>query len=232
VTPPVQAAAAPQTKKEKVQAAFEKARPKIVLAIKAFEKPGSGETPISDRLERLEKLLNDTKSDQSDLAMSEFRELVAFIAPLLENRGAVPKDENQSKRMVQLQQSRNLWDMARKKLHARLQGVAAAVQKECQNEEEYDQADVKTKLKVGLIDALMNRLDTRLIDVLDQALNAENPDKRSAFEKQAIQLVAEYLAFVDTNPLVYEIDESGLIDKPIKPTMTNVLTELSNRLSA
>ena len=198
--------------------------------------PNSDEAPyraqILELVARIKSLLNDKSKDRSDEAMSVFRELVAVLRGVSRDRGEKPTDEEQSQRHVELQRCRLLWVQARKELHDRLQGVAAAVQKECQNEEEYDQADVKTKLKVGLIDALMNRLDTRLIDVLDQALNAEKPDKRSAFEKQAIQLVAEYLEFVDTNPLVYEIDESGLIDPTIKPKMTNVLTELSNRLSA
>jgi hypothetical protein len=231
--PPVaqpQASAAPNTKKEKVRAALEKARPKINLAIEKTEKD-KPEKPISKLLARIEELLDDTTGDQSDLAMSEFRALVALISPLLEDRGALP-EAKQSKRQVQLQQCRYLWETTRKKLHEKLQGLAASVETECQNPDEYDLADVKKKLKVELIDHVMDRLDKRLIDVLDQALNAEKREVRSAFEKQAVQLVAEYLEFVDTNPLVAQIDDNGLIDTKIKPTLTSVLGELSNRLSA
>jgi hypothetical protein len=214
------------TKAKKVKKSLKEIAAKIQAAIKA--KPQYAEQILA-LVGQVKECANNTKQDQGDLALSHFRELVALLAVALQDRGAVA-EEKQTSRLVMLQKSRVDWDTARKNLHAQLQDVAAVVKKECQNPDEYDAATVQEGCKK--LDIIMEKLDARLIGVLDQALNAKDGAVRGGFEKQAVALINEYLKTVNTDPMVRAVDESGLVAVPIQKSMAKLLGEMAGRLSA
>jgi len=214
------------TKAKKVKKSLKEIGAKIQAAIKA--RPQYSEQILS-LVEQIKTCANNTQQDQGDLALSHFRELVALLASVLQDRGAVA-EKDQSSRFVMLQKSRVDWDTARQNLHAELQQVAAAVKKECQNSDEYDVANVEEGCKK--LDVILEKLDARLILVLDQALNAKDIAVRGGFEKQAVALINEYLKTVNTDQTVKAVDESGLIAVPIQQSMSKLLTEMAGRLSA
>jgi hypothetical protein len=214
------------TKAKKVKKSLKEIGAKIQAAIKA--RPQYSQQILS-LVEQIKACANNTQQDQGDLALSQFRELVALLASVLQDRGAVA-EKDQTSRFVVLQKSRVDWDTARQNLHAQLQTVSAAVKKECENPDEYDVANVLEGCKK--LDVILERLDTRLIDVLDQALTAKDIGVRVGFEKQAVGLINEYLKTVTTDPTVKAVDESGLIAVPIQQSMSKLLSEMAGRLSA
>jgi hypothetical protein len=214
------------TKAKKVKKSLKEIGAKIQAAIKA--RPQYSDQILS-LVEQIKACANNTQQDQGDLALSQFRELVALLASVLQDRGAVA-EKDQTSRFVVLQRSRVDWDTARQNLHSELQQVAAAVKKECQNPEEYDAVNVEEGCKK--LDVILERLDTRLIGMLDQALNAKDIGVRSGFEKQAVALINEYLKTVNSDPTVKAVDESGLIAVPIQESMSKLLTEMAGKLSA
>jgi hypothetical protein len=214
------------TKAKKVKKSLKEVGPKIQQAITV--RPQYTDQILS-LVSQIKACANNTQQDQGDLALSLFRELVALLAVALQDRGAVA-EEKQTSRLVMLQKSRVDWDTARKNLHAQLQDVAAAVKKECQNPDEYDAATVQEGCKK--LDIIMEKLDARLIGVLDQALNAKDGAVRGGFEKQAVALINEYLKTVNTDPMVKAVDESGLVAVPIQKSMAKLLGEMAGRLSA
>lgn len=56
--------------------------------------------------------------------------------------------------------------------------------------------------------AMFDVLDTRLIDKLDEALNATDDIDRKRMQAQAQAITDEYLAFLDKDPLLAEIDDN------------------------
>jgi hypothetical protein len=236
-----------ETKPEKVKRALKEIKSKINKAIEVRDPkkkpplaspappgtPNSDEAPyraqILELVARIKDLLNDKSRDRSDEAMSVFRELVAVVRTALQDRGEVAQDAT-SDRTVMLQTSRLDWDSARKRLHADLQRVAAAVIQECGNPDEYDIAHVKERVKE--LDALLEALNEDLIVVLDQALNAADASSRTKLEQQAIQLVQQYTFVVENDPLVEAVDNNGLVNVSIRDSMSKVLKELDRRLAS
>jgi hypothetical protein len=217
--------AASSSNADKVRKALEDARPKIEQALAARPEL---KNEILALINRIKQELAAGR-DNGETATASFRELVTLLGSARKSEEA-PVAQGRSDRLVTLQRSRLDWDSARKRLHAQLQDVAGAVMEECEDPDEYDQVEVQEKVKT--LDTLMERLDTRLIDVLDQALNAEDVGQRGGFEKQAAGIIREYLTIVNTDPMVAAIDDSGLVSEPIKTSMTKVLSDLAGRLAS
>jgi hypothetical protein len=76
----------------------------------------------------------------------------------------------------------------------------------------------------------MDRLDTRLIAKLDEALNAQEPALRAQLNQQAKAIVGEYMAFVNEDPLMADVDDSGFVAVAVRKTALASLTLLSSKL--
>jgi hypothetical protein len=77
---------------------------------------------------------------------------------------------------------------------------------------------------------ILQKLDERLIDTLDEALNAKTPEDRSAHHAKASQIVNEYRAFVDSDPLVKQIDDYPIVKINVRGPLIQTLDELRERL--
>jgi hypothetical protein len=168
----------------------------------ALEKPDT-ETEVEDKIEApLKKPVpTDEKTDQAPKAKPE-------KAPSL----------------VVLQQTRLAWDQTRKTIQAELQKLEKSILTTCKADADIGPIDV------GILHSILRRLDTRLIDKLDQALNAADPGKRAALNLEAKGIVNEYLAFVNESPLMADIDDSGFVPVAIRTTAVAALNLLSSKL--
>lgn len=134
---------------------------------------------------------------------------------------------------VALQKSRLSWVQMRGSIEAQLkqldQGIKAAVREHNASAagDRYDEGEVALGLS-GLFKT-MGKLDTRLIDKLDEALNATDAAKRKGLHAQATSIVKEYIGFVAADPVIREIDQNGFIKTDIRGTVTRTLTELAGR---
>jgi hypothetical protein len=132
-------------------------------------------------------------------------------------------------------QTRLVWDATRKKVQTELEALAQAIRTTCRQwnedpnfEDEVDPNELEAGLKN--LNRILDKLDTRLIDKLDEALNAADPAQRQAKHVEAKGLVQEYLAFVNTDPLLAEIDDNGFTATKVRATVLAALTALSSKL--
>ena len=99
---------------------------------------------------------------------------------------------------------------------------------ECKDEPDF--ADIKANS--GVLDSLLDYLDERLIDKLDEALNAATAADRRALNTQALDIVKEYVEFVDNSILLVDISDNGFVQLPIKPMLNERLNHLAQKLGA
>jgi hypothetical protein len=130
--------------------------------------------------------------------------------------------------LVVLQQTRLAWDKTRKTIQAELQKLETAILTACEGDEEVDVAEISGRLK-GLY-TILDQLDTRLIDKLDEALNAPDAPQRDQLNQQAKSIVNEYLVFVNSDPLVADVDDSGFGAVAVRKTALSALNLLASKL--
>jgi len=142
--------------------------------------------------------------------------------------GSVPKVAAATGPKVVFQQTRLEWDTTRKQVRAELQKLEAKIVADCQGES--DIADIQAGTKN--LYTLLEVLDERLIDKLDEALNATEAAQRQRLHLQAREIVDEYIEFIDTDDLVADIDSNGFVDVAVRSTLTRTLNALASKLAA
>jgi len=128
--------------------------------------------------------------------------------------------------MVVLQQTRLEWDKTRKTIQAEIKKLEDSILASAAADEEVGAEGVD----LGSLNNILNQLDTRLIDKLDEALNAEDPGQRQQYNLQAKNIIGEYMTFVNSNALMADIDESGFTPVAVRKTAVEALTNLSSQL--
>ena len=78
-----------------------------------------------------------------------------------------------------------------------------------------------------LITQGLDGLDERLIDKLDEALNAADPKQRQARQQEAKVILGDYKAFVANDPLLAGISETG---SALTQHLSGVLADLDSKL--
>ncbi|MDY0744408.1 hypothetical protein SNE35_07815 [Paucibacter sp. R3-3] len=152
----------------------------------------------------------------------------------LDEAEALLKSPSTPRSLVQMQASRLAWDSLRKNVQAQLQKLEASVLEAVRKhnadesaEDEYDETGVATSVKS--LYAMLDTLDTRLIDKLDEALNAEGAE-RDRLNAEAAGIAREYQAFVDSDPLIQEIDANGFVPTNIRAELQRTLGQLHAQL--
>jgi hypothetical protein len=69
---------------------------------------------------------------------------------------------------------------------------------------------------VKKLDRILEELDESLIDILDRALNAADIGERTALHEQSRTILARYIQFVDSDPLLAALDHN-----PFTPLATH-----------
>ncbi len=129
---------------------------------------------------------------------------------------------------VVFQQSRLAWDTVRKKTHTDIEALKAAILKES----ERDQRLSLIRAGLSRLDRILERLDTRLSDKLDEALNAPTPEQRQHLNGEASRIVGEYRGFVETEPLMEMIDDNGFLPLTVRKSLLSTLDVLADKLGA
>lgn len=132
---------------------------------------------------------------------------------------AAPTPKPPELNLVHLNKARLAWDKARKTLQTELEKLEASILAEGVGEpEEAEMAE-----HVLTLYDMLEVLDTELIDVLDQALNASDPEDRAAYHDEARQLTERYLAFVQKNSLMQALDGNPFVALTATSTVTKTL---------
>ncbi|MCI0684622.1 MAG: hypothetical protein L0Y71_21135 [Gemmataceae bacterium] len=160
------------------------------------------------------------------------------LAPLLA-AGATPEDDAQPALAeaeadrapvsnVVLTQARLAWDAARTKIQVDLQKLEQAILDAAAGQSEYDPDAVA--IGARRLHGILDELDARLIDKLDEALNAQVPDERQRRQQEAARLVKRHLGFVNGDPLMALVDDNGFAPVAVRKTAATALTTLASKL--
>jgi hypothetical protein len=167
-------------------------------------------------------------AEQLAQALALLDEVEALIAEsgTAATAGSAPKVAAATGTNVVFQQTRLAWDATRKTIQAEVKKLEDSILASCQEDEEVgtDAVDL-TQLS-----SILEKLDSRLIDKLDEALNAQDPAERQRVHLQAKGIVSEYMAFVNDSPLMADIDDSGFTPVAVRKTALSALTLLSSKL--
>lgn len=130
--------------------------------------------------------------------------------------------------LVAYTKSRLEWQKARQQVRQELRKLEQTIINASQNEEDFEDITVGT----SNLYAMFDRLDERLDDELDAALNAEAPEKRREFHAKAQKTITDYLAYVNSDPLLQEIDGNAFIGVAVHSTLSTTLARLAQTLNS
>ena len=142
--------------------------------------------------------------------------------------GGVPKVATATGAKVVFQQTRLSWDTTRKQVQAELKKLEDSVLAETKGEPDSEQIAQNSKVLYSVLD----RLDERLIDKLDDALNASTPEARAGFNQDARKIVGEYIAYVKSDELLRDIDDNGFVDIKLSSMLTERLNAMAAQLAS
>jgi hypothetical protein len=84
---------------------------------------------------------------------------------------------------------------------------------------------------VRRLDKVLVRLDTSLADKLDEGLNAAEPQARAQVNREALGIIDKYIAFLDSDPLIENIDDNPFVDMDLASTLGETLAGLAEQLA-
>lgn len=130
---------------------------------------------------------------------------------------------------VAFAQARLAWDATRRQVQAELQKLQRTLLAECKDEPDIAEITQNSGLVFSVLDEL-DRHDTGLIDVLDEALNAQTTEARQGLQRQAAARIAAYRDYVQTDTLVRDVQDNGFEDVSIVGPVTERLTLMAAQL--
>src|SRR5262249_50919648 len=143
-------------------------------------------------LPRLQALFGEVKELLAKQDFAQAGKVLDELEPLL----ARPASTN-----VVFTQTRLAWDQTRKKIRGELQKLEQSIAGVCLDpelqQEEFDFSTLAADTKE--LYTILDHLDTRLIDKLDEDLNAADAQERARLQSEAGGIVKEYLAYVQGN---------------------------------
>ena len=129
---------------------------------------------------------------------------------------------------VAFTQARLAWDQTRKAVHTDLLKLEAAIVEACKDEANLEDIVAGAKGMFGLLE----HLDERLMDKLDEALNAADAAQRQRLNGEARSIVSEYIDFVRTEDFMQAVDDNGFVDVAIFSKLTRQLAAIDQQLEA
>lgn len=129
---------------------------------------------------------------------------------------------------VAFTQARLQWDAMRKRMQSELRKLEAAVLEQCKDE--LDFMTIATNIKD--VYSVLEILDERLIDTLDDALNAADPAARTQLQNEAREIVGEYLDYVKADDMLQSIDDNGFMPMGLVPALNQCLQGIDQQLRA
>jgi uncharacterized protein YpiB (UPF0302 family) len=96
--------------------------------------------------------------------------------------------------------------------------------------DEPDAAKIAANSKI--LYSILDFLDERLIEKLDEALNAKTPEDRRKLQTEARDIIDEYIDYMDSDDLLHDIDDNGFVDMQIQATVSGQLNAIGSNLKA
>lgn len=141
------------------------------------------------------------------------------------NGSEAPKGERVSPQ-VAFTQTRLAWDRTRKFVQEELRRLERAII------DAFEDDAVGPAIAAGTrkLYRILDTLDERLIDKLDDALNASDLEQRASLHRDARAVVSQYLEFLEKDALMADIDDNGFIETSIRSTVEQRLRAIDQVL--
>jgi peptidoglycan hydrolase-like protein with peptidoglycan-binding domain len=118
-----------------------------------------------------------------------------------------------------------IWHGTRELLDHNIKELKRAIKQEYANEHPSLLAEIDQN--VQRVDVILQKLDTRLAQTLERAGATQDAAKRKAEIANAKTILADYVAFVKSEPLIDHIDKNPFgVNAQVKKTITNSLTHM------
>lgn len=129
---------------------------------------------------------------------------------------------------VAFTQARLQWDSMRKRMQTELKKLEAEVLAKCQDETDF----ITIASNIKDVYSVLEFLDERLIDKLDDILNAADADQRTQLQIEAREIVSEYADYVKTDEMLQAIDDNGFVVMGLVPALNQCLQGIDQQLRA
>ena len=230
VDEPTAPSPADEARGKQLLAALNKLTPALKAAVAAHpERKADLLRPVAE-IQRLVQSGAVQDAEANFVTVAQLVKQLAAGGPAPEAKPQVPEVS-----LVALQKSRLAWDGLRKKVQSELQALERHILEAIRThnadetaEEEYDEQEVAAAVKQ--LYTILDKLDARLIDKLDEALNAQDAEQRQARHREAAAIIKEYQAFADQDPLLATIDDNGFTSCSIRKSVVATLNVLASKL--
>lgn len=123
-----------------------------------------------------------------------------------------------------------LWDSTRKLMQKNIESLKSAVQTQLADEGADFIAQINDQMKQ--LDRILGRLDERLSESLTNAANAQDEGERRAELGIAKAILADYIRYVGSEPLIAHLDANPFgVKTDLKVMLTASLTKLARTIS-
>jgi peptidoglycan hydrolase-like protein with peptidoglycan-binding domain len=129
-----------------------------------------------------------------------------------------------------LQRAPQVWHGTRGILDHNIKELKRAIRQEYSNEHPSLLTDIDQN--VQRVDVILEKLDDRLAQTLERAGTSKSAAQRKAEIESAKKILAEYIAFEKSEPLIDHIDKNPFgVDTQVKKVITNSLTHMVKSIS-
>jgi hypothetical protein len=129
---------------------------------------------------------------------------------------------------VAFTKTRLAWDTTRKKVQAELRKLEQAILAQCAAFPDAKEIAEGARNLYRILDYL----DERLIDKLDEMLNAQSPADSRRLHAEAREIVDEYIDYVKSEELFADIDDNGFVPVAITSALNAALGAMARQLRA
>ena len=156
----------------------------------------------------------------STLRATERTDTVGFLAPSTKRTeiGVVPPEA--------YARSGEAWVSARRKVGAELQKLEQAIL-EAYREPALAEAVGKSVRK---LDRVLELFDAQVADALGEAARSTDAAQIRRWHDEARQAIARYQGYLDSDPLVQELDDNPFVPVEVRSTLSATLGALAGRL--
>jgi hypothetical protein len=129
-----------------------------------------------------------------------------------------------------LQRAPQVWHGTREILEHNIKELKQAIRQEYSNEHPALLTEIDRN--VQRVDVILEKLDARLAHTLERAGATRDAGQRKAEIDSAKKIVAEYIAFVKSEPLIDHVDKNPFgVDTKVRKVITDSLTHMVRSLS-
>jgi hypothetical protein len=163
---------------------------------------------------------------QAEVLLGGVKPVVPGAAPTAKPVAATTTHTAPVSQKVAFTQTRLAWEQTRNHVRAELKKLQEQMLADMKDDPDFANLSKNS----AVLYRPLEKLDERLMDKLDDALNATTSEQRNASHQEALKIVDEYMAFATTDTLLHDICDNGFVDVDIEAVLVERLTAMAAQL--